>query len=244
MNNIDINSEEFKLNLSKTIKFTDKVNNQFGWVYNPEKEINEGIQLGLTRNKITHGKRFCPCFMVDTTGDKPKSVDDRICPCKPAIEKEIPEKGVCHCQIFCTPEFAQQKINEHSLEEATHSHDRELTSKEINKLIDSGSIDGEELISLISARTNNITNFTLMDVREKMEYEFAHIEGTDILVPTSDFYDILDNALETKKIDKNIPIILYCQLGSRSEYVYDIMKGQGFIVVNLRHGYSGFKRLI
>jgi len=34
-----------------------------------------------------------------------KSTDDRICPCKPAIEKEIPETGVCHCQIFCTPEY-------------------------------------------------------------------------------------------------------------------------------------------
>lgn len=41
-----------------------------------------------------------------------KSTDDRICPCKPAIEKEIPETGICHCQIFCTPEYKEAQIKE------------------------------------------------------------------------------------------------------------------------------------
>lgn len=104
---VDIDSVEFKETLAKTVKFTDKVIDSRGWVYNPDPLINEGIQMGLTRNKMIYGKRFCPCFMIDTTGEKPKSMDDRICPCKPAIEKEIPEDGVCHCQIFCTPEFAE-----------------------------------------------------------------------------------------------------------------------------------------
>ena len=98
---IDINSDEFQAELEKTIRFTDKVVEQFGWAYNPDAEINEGIQLGLTRNKMMHGKRYCPCFFI--TGNKE---EDRICPCPPAIEKEIPEDGVCHCQIYCTPEYA------------------------------------------------------------------------------------------------------------------------------------------
>lgn len=107
-NKIDINSEEFKETFEKTVKFTDKVIKQFGWEYNPDSQINEGIQMGLTRNKILYSKRFCPCYMVDEVDGAYKSADDRICPCKPAIEKEIPEDGVCHCQIFCTPEYAAE----------------------------------------------------------------------------------------------------------------------------------------
>lgn len=48
---IDMNSDEFQAELEKTVKFTDKVINQFGWSYNPQEEINEGVQLGLARNK-------------------------------------------------------------------------------------------------------------------------------------------------------------------------------------------------
>ncbi len=74
----------------------------------PQDDVNEGVALGLARNKILYGKRYCPCFMV--VGDTPeerKKADNRICPCKPALEKEIPEDGRCHCGIFCTPEFAE-----------------------------------------------------------------------------------------------------------------------------------------
>ena len=67
----------------------------------------EGVTMGLARHKMIYGKRFCPCFMVlEDENGKHKSADDRICPCPPAIEKEIPEEGKCHCGIFCTPEYA------------------------------------------------------------------------------------------------------------------------------------------
>ncbi len=110
MKQIDMNSEEFLTELEKTKKFTDKVNKQFGWVYNPNEDVNEGVIMGLARHKLLYGKRFCPCFMVveDPETGKHKSADDRICPCKPAIEKEIPENGVCHCGIFCTPEYVEK----------------------------------------------------------------------------------------------------------------------------------------
>lgn len=104
--NVDMSSQEFLDELEKTKKFTDKVCQQFGWVYNPNEEVNEGVTMGLARNKLMYGKRFCPCFMVIEENGKFKSADDRICPCKPAIEKEIPEEGKCHCGIFCTPEYA------------------------------------------------------------------------------------------------------------------------------------------
>ena len=104
---IDVNSDEFIAELEKTQKFTKKVCENFNLVFNPDDEINESVTFGLARNKMIYGKRFCPCFMAEEVDGKFKSTDDRICPCKPAIEKEIPQEGKCHCGIFCTPEYAK-----------------------------------------------------------------------------------------------------------------------------------------
>jgi ferredoxin-thioredoxin reductase catalytic subunit len=108
MQAIDMNSEEFQAELEKTWSFVHKVNESKGWVQNPNEEVNEGVAMGLARNKLIYGKRYCPCFMViGETKEEQKAADNRICPCKPAIEKEIPEDGHCHCGIFCTPEYAE-----------------------------------------------------------------------------------------------------------------------------------------
>lgn len=108
MQQIDMSSDEFLKELEKTKKFTDKVCKQFGWVYNPNHDVTEGVMMGLARHKLIYGKRWCPCYMVieDEQGNY-VSADNRLCPCKPAIEKEIPEEGKCHCGIFCTPEYAE-----------------------------------------------------------------------------------------------------------------------------------------
>jgi ferredoxin-thioredoxin reductase catalytic subunit len=85
---IDMESEEFKNEMAKTQKFTDKVCESRGWVYHPIEDVNEGVTMGLTRNKMIYNKRFCPCFMVvGETKEERKAADNRICPCKPAIEK-------------------------------------------------------------------------------------------------------------------------------------------------------------
>jgi ferredoxin-thioredoxin reductase catalytic subunit/rhodanese-related sulfurtransferase len=225
---IDMNSEEFQAELEKTVRFTDKVVKQFGWVYNPDAEINEGIQLGLTRNKMMHGKRYCPCFFV--TGNKE---EDRICPCPPAIEKEIPEDGVCHCQIYCTPEFAAAKKAEESMEEAVHQHSRGLSKEECEVLVQKEQLDGDEIQALIEARKLGMVQFKLIDVREHMEWQMGHIQGADKLIPTSSFFDALDNA----KLDKQENIILYCHVGSRSAHCQRILNDMGYSKVgNLTYG--------
>ncbi len=230
---IDMNSPEFQAEMEKTIKFTDKVCNQFGWVYNPQEEVNEGVQMGLARNKMMYGKRFCPCFMVEEVDGKPRSVDDRVCPCKPAIEKEIPEEGKCHCGIFCTPEYAQKQRVEMGMEEAVHQHSRGLTQEEAEILVNKDELDGDELVSLMEARELGMVNFKLVDVREYMEWQMGHIKGADKLVPTSSFFA----ALEEAKLDKNENIILYCHVGSRSAHVARIMHDMGFSKIgNLTHG--------
>ena len=230
---IDMNSPEFQERMEKTIKFTDKVCESRGWVYNPQVEVNEGVQMGLARNKMMYNKLFCPCFMVEEVDGKPQSADNRICPCKPAIEKEIPEGGSCHCGIFCTPEFAAEKRVELGMEEAVHTHSRGLTKDECELLIKQDELDGDELTALLEARELGMINFTLVDVREHMEWQMGHIKGADKLIPTSSFYQSLEDA----KLDKEAHNIVYCHVGSRSAHVAMIMKDMGYTKIgNLTHG--------
>lgn len=236
---IDMNSPEFQSELEKTVEFTDKVIKQFGWVYNPETTVNEGVQMGLARNKMMYGKRFCPCFMVEMVDEKPKSVDDRICPCKPAIEKELIEDGVCHCGIYCTPEYAADKKMQMGMEEAVHTHSRGLTKDEAQSLLNEKELDSDELISLLEARDLGMVEFKLVDVREHMEWQMGHIAGADKLVPTSSFFAALDDA----KLSKNENIVVYCHVGSRSAHCARILSDMGYTKIgNLSYGivsYSG-----
>ena len=230
---IDMNSPEFQAELEKTIKFTDKVCESRGWEYNPQVEVNEGVQMGLARNKMMYKKRFCPCFMVEEVDGKPQSVDNRICPCKPAIEQELPEKGVCHCGIFCTPEFAENKRKEAGMEEAVHTHSRGLSADECKMLLEKDELDGDEIVSLLEARDLKMVEFKLVDVREHMEWQMCHIKGADVLVPTSSFYQ----ALEEARLQKDENLIVYCHVGSRSAHVARIMADMGYSKVgNLTYG--------
>jgi rhodanese-related sulfurtransferase len=171
--------------------------------------------------------------MVEEVDGKPQSVENRTCPCTPAIEKEIPQDGVCHCQIFCTPEFAAAKRIELNMEEAVHQHSRGLTKQECELLVNQNQLDGDEIMSLLEARELGMVQFKLVDVREHMEWQMGHIKGADKLIPTSSFFDTLDNS----KLDKNENIILYCHVGSRSAHCQRILNDMGYAKVgNLTHG--------
>jgi ferredoxin-thioredoxin reductase catalytic subunit/rhodanese-related sulfurtransferase len=239
MQQIDMNSDEFQAQLEKTWNFVGKVNKQFGWVQNPNEEVNEGVAMGLARNKLIYGKQFCPCFMViGETKEEQKAADNRICPCKPAIEKEIPEDGLCHCGIFCTPEYATAQAQHDEIEEVVHAHSKGLTKEQAEVLLQEEQLDGDELEALIEARKLEMIDFTLVDTREFMEFQMGHIIGTDKLVPTSQFYAKVEEELADKKSEQ---IILYCHSGSRSFQVQHAMKGLGFEKVgNLRPGIIGF----
>jgi rhodanese-related sulfurtransferase len=80
-------------------------------------------------------------------------------------------------------------------------------------------------------------DFTLVDTRELMEFKMGHIVGTDVLVPTSQFYAKIEE-LNNKKEET---IIVYCHSGSRSFQVQHAMKSLGFEKVrNLRPGIIGY----
>lgn len=233
MKKVDPESAEFKAAMEKTVAFTEKVVNQFGLVYHPDEEIVQSVQFGLTRNKLIYDKRYCPCFFV--TGNKE---EDRICPCKPALEKEIPDEGKCHCGIFCTPEFAAAQKSEEELEEAVHQHSRGLSKEECETLLAKTNVDSAELEALLEARDLGMVAFRLVDVREWMENQAMRIKGTDVLVPTTSFYE----SIKQLEGDKETPLIVYCHVGSRSAYCQNVLKDMGFAHVgNLAYGIVGYQ---
>ena len=231
MQKVDPNSQEFKEAFKKTEVFVQKVVDNFGFAFNPDSEIVESVKQGLTRNKIIYKKFYCPCFFVTQTSE------DRICPCKPAINDEIPNGGSCHCGIFCTPEYAKEEALVESADEIIHSHTREPTKEEMEAILHKDQLSGEELGALLEARDKNMVDFVLVDVREWMEYVSARIDGTDELVPTTAFYNSLDK-LEKHKDKK---LILYCHVGSRSAYCQRAIKDMGYNVGNLTYGIISYE---
>lgn len=235
---IDMNSTEFLAELEKTEAFTNKVCEQFGFEYTPMDEVKESIQQGLTRNKIIYGKRYCPCFMVEgQTKEEQAAADNRLCPCTPALEVEIPTQGKCHCTIFCTPEHARELAQEEEVETAAHTHSRGLSQEECDVLMKKEQLDGDELEALLEARENGCVRFHLVDTREWMEWVANRIKGTDILIPTTSFH----NAMAQLNGQEETPVIVYCYSGSRSAYCQRILQHMGFkSVLNLEHGIISF----
>ncbi|OCL81979.1 ferredoxin-thioredoxin reductase catalytic domain-containing protein [Arcobacter porcinus] len=228
---IDTNSEEFKEEFELTKKFTNSVLEKYNLVFNPDEELNRSIQMGLTRNKLIYGKTYCPCFMLVENEE-----ENRLCPCKPALEKEIPQSGMCHCGIFCTKE-KNKEISSSKKDEEENIDIETLSKQECENILAQDEVNSNELEALLKARKQNITEFLLVDTREWMEWFEARIEGTDYLVPTTSFY----NALEQITDKKDKTIILYCYSGSRSAYCQRIMLKMGFSkVLNFDHGIMSY----
>jgi ferredoxin-thioredoxin reductase catalytic subunit/rhodanese-related sulfurtransferase len=233
MKTVDINSPEFQQEFVKTEKFAHKVLKQFNWKFNPDEEVVERVLKGLTNNKLLYGKRFCPCFIVEERDGKYVSVDNRICPCPQAIEKEIPEEGICHCGIFCSPDYEASHTKEHQNIEIEG-----LSVGELERILEKEQILGEELEILLKAREAGLVKFYLIDIREPFEYKMMRIKGTDELLPISRVQYDLDKWMKYK--DERI--IIYCHVGSRSGYLQRALQQQlGFSKVgNLTYGIADY----
>jgi len=235
---IDTNSDEFQIELELTKQFTNSVIQTHSLAYNPDAEVNESIQMGLTRNKLIYGKRFCPCFMViGQTVTEQDSSENRLCPCTPALTNEIPSKGSCHCGIFCTVEKAKELANDIDTHDAISTHSRGLTKEECENLLTKEEVNSHELESLLEARELGFVKFNLIDNREWMEWVGTRIKGTDYLIPTTSFYQAIEEVIN----QKDVPVVVYCHSGSRSAYCQRIMIDLGFkSVANLDYGISSF----
>jgi len=226
---IDTQSKEFQEELLRTKEFTDEVCSSRNLVYNPIEEINNSTQLGLTRNQTVYDIKFCPCFMVvGNTREEQLQSNNRICPCTPAIEKEIPQTGKCHCGIFCTPQYAKENAIEEIEKSKKPKHSAGLSVEVCERILEQEEISHEELIALLEARTLEMVDFNLVDVREWMEWNQNRIVGTDYLIPTTSFYQ----ALQRIENQKEKPTILYCYTGSRSAYCQRVMLDMGWSQVS------------
>ena len=89
-------------------------------------------------------------------------------------------------------------------------------------------ISTDELAKLISADQN----IQLLDTRSKEEFEVSFIENA-LFVGYEDF----ELERYEDQLDKNLPIILYCSIGVRSEKIGEQLKAAGFNnIKNLRGG--------
>jgi len=235
MKTVDINSPEFQQEFIKTEKFAHKVVKQFNWKFNPDEEVVDRVLKGLTNNKLLYGKRFCPCFVVEERDGKYVSSDNRICPCPQAINDEIPNEGICHCGIFCSPEYVENYEKAHTHE---HKEVEGLNVAELESILEKEQILGEELEILLKAREKGLVNFKLIDIREPFEHEMMRIKGTDKLLPISRVQYDLDEWMKLK--DERI--IIYCHVGSRSAYLQRALEQQlGFDKVgNLTYGIASY----
>ncbi len=233
---VDVNSKEFKTELEKTRIFADKARGKMGFLPNPIDSENERIYVGLTNNKLTKGKRYCPCFMVEgETKEEKKAANNRICPCKPALQNEIPKNGRCHCGIFCTQDYVDNFTKE-ELKEAVHSTN--LEKENLEKLFKKEEIESGDLMNLLDGRTQRLVDFLLIDVREEREYNIKKIIGNDFLIPTSNFYKGV-NIISNQKEEN---IVIHCHSGARSAQVQQIMRSLGFkTVINLKGGISNYR---
>lgn len=71
--------------------------------YNPDPALVQKIIKLLEKNRQKHGEAYCPCRMVTGMKEADKNI---ICPCR-YHEKEIRERGMCHCRLFVPADNGQ-----------------------------------------------------------------------------------------------------------------------------------------
>lgn len=80
-----------------------------------------------------------------------------------------------------------------------------------------------------------INKVNLIDVRTKEEYDSGHIDSAMNIEMTGLIYNA-DNFL-----NKSNTYYIYCEAGSRSSLVAHSLAQQGYDIINLERGYSGYK---
>jgi len=76
----------------------------------------------------------------------------------------------------------------------------------------------------------------LVDVRTPKEYENYHIPGAVMIDYKNDNFKE-----EFSKLDKKVPVLIYCRSGGRSGRAMKVLEGMGFKVYNLDHGMKAWK---
>jgi len=89
----------------------------------------------------------------------------------------------------------------------------------------------------LKKRTENNFSFTLLDVREPHEVEFAKIEP-HVHIPMGAL------PVRHEEMDKGTPIVVMCHTGVRSAQVCQYLEPLGYNVTNLKGGIDAWSALV
>lgn len=86
--------EEFDAELVRTRTFVEGVLTRLKWERYKDPGVVEAVELGLTRNQLEYGTRFCPCYgpLSYFKADGKKNLA-AICPCPAAVRMDSTETG-------------------------------------------------------------------------------------------------------------------------------------------------------
>ena len=92
-------------------------------------------------------------------------------------------------------------------------------------------------VTELKKRVENNFSFTLLDVREPYEIEFAKIEPY-VHIPMGML------PVRHEEMDKGTPIVVMCHTGVRSEQVCQYLEPVGYNVTNLKGGIDAWSVLV
>ena len=96
MSNNEISKEQVE-ELSKAIgEWAGSYADENNWKLNGDDHQRNAVLIGLARNKLKFGERYCPCRIRSGDLEKDKEI---ICPCI-FHRDEIEKDGNCHCYLF------------------------------------------------------------------------------------------------------------------------------------------------
>lgn len=96
----------------------------------------------------------------------------------------------------------------------------------INELLQE-TVDFISVEELSNLESNQVL---ILDAREEEEYNVSHISGAQYIGYKNPNYSII------KEMSKDIPIIIYCSIGYRSEKIGEKLKAMGFQSVRNLYG--------
>ena len=81
---------------ARFLRMSEKYAQKAGYRLNPDPEVLKTIIHGLAKNKLKHGRGYCPCMFVSGNPEEDKKT---ICPCQ-FHREDIEKQGKCHCGLF------------------------------------------------------------------------------------------------------------------------------------------------
>lgn len=108
-------------------------------------------------------------------------------------------------------------------------------SKEFKTIIDQHIVGTVPTITVNDLKSN-YKQYQILDSREQQEFNISHLDGA-LHVGYTNF-----NVKQTGKLlTKDIPIVIYCSIGYRSEKIAEQLLKEGFQVYNLYGGIFHWK---